>query len=400
MPRWPCHSAVRLAIIRQRYNPFGGAERFVERAVAALAGQEMKVTIIARQWEGGEGWEGVQGERTDDRQVMIVNPAHIGRRWRDASFARAVCIALEHAPERFDLVQSHERLACCDIYRAGDGVHRQWLAHRGRTLGTAARFAMLASPYHRYLLRAEQEMFESPRLRAVICNSRMVREDIRRYFDIADDKLHVIYNGVDLERFHPRVRTQHRAAMRERLGLRDDEMVYLFVGAGFERKGVPQLLQAFARLDPLNGPSSRLLVVGPDKAGRAMQAQSGRLGLGARVHFAGAQSDVLPWYGAADCFVLPTLYDPFPNAAVEALACGLPIITSFQSGAAELVRSAINGFICDALDVAGLSQAMQRAVQLRSVAAREASRGAVATLSLEAMGAKLAALYAELLPGK
>lgn len=371
---------MRLAIVRQRYNPYGGAERFVERAIAALAAERTEATIIARSWNA-EHASGAAG-------VRICNPFHIGRQWRDRSFARAACALL--ATEKFDLVQSHERIDCCDIFRAGDGVHAQWLAHRGRALSTPRRVALLLSPYHRYVMEAERRMFESARLRAVICNSRMVRDDIRRHFDIAEAKLHVIYNGVDLEHFHPRLRAEHRATMRERLAIGADQVVYLFVGSGFERKGVPRLLRAFARLGDLN---PALVIVGTDHSLAAAERLARRLGCAARVRFAGAHQDVRPYYGMADCFVLPTLYDPFPNASLEAMACGLPVVTSFQSGAAELVLQGVNGFCCDALDAPGLVASMHQAASLRGDGPRAAARRAVEGLSLDAMARQLVQLY-------
>ena len=97
---------MRIAIVRQRYNPFGGAERFVARALEALAGQGAQVTVVARERESG-----ARGA------VLKVDPFDAGRLWRDWGFARAVCARL--ATESFDLVESHERLACCDVYRAG-----------------------------------------------------------------------------------------------------------------------------------------------------------------------------------------------------------------------------------------------------------------------------------------
>src|SRR6185369_6067516 len=78
------------------------------------------------------------------------------------------------------------------------------------------------------------------------------------------------------------------------------------------------------------------------------------LGVADRVVFAGPQVDAKPFFGAADAFVLPTRYDPLPNAALEAMACGLPVVTSTKSGAAELVARHDAGFVCDARDVAAL----------------------------------------------
>jgi UDP-glucose:(heptosyl)LPS alpha-1,3-glucosyltransferase len=118
------------------------------------------------------------------------------------------------------------------------------------------------------------------------------------------------------------------------------------------------------------------------------------------VRFVGGVSDVRPFLAAADAFVLPTLYDPFPNAALEALACGLPTLTSTKSGAAEVVRDGVNGFVCDALDHAGLAAAMARIVAAGAgerEAMASAARDSVAGLSLDAMGAALIALYERLL---
>ena len=112
---------IRLALIRQRYNPFGGAERFVATTLDALMkNHDLSLTLITRQWTGGE----------HQHAVIECAPPHLGRLGRDYSFAR--CVQRTLARERFDLVQSHERIAGCDIFRAGDGVHAAWLEQRRR----------------------------------------------------------------------------------------------------------------------------------------------------------------------------------------------------------------------------------------------------------------------------
>jgi len=188
---------MRLAIVRQRFNPFGGAERFISRAMPALERAGAEVTLVCRK---AEGWGA--------RRVMKVDPFYIGKVWRDWSFARAARAAWRRTG--FDLVQSHERIPGCDVYRAGDGVHRRWLELRSTAASLFERLGMALNPYHRYVCAAERRLFEHPRLRAVICNSRMVSDEIRRGFRIAPEKLHVVYNGVDLEHFHPRKRDELR----------------------------------------------------------------------------------------------------------------------------------------------------------------------------------------------
>jgi UDP-glucose:(heptosyl)LPS alpha-1,3-glucosyltransferase len=127
------------------------------------------------------------------------------------------------------------------------------------------------------------------------------------------------------------------------------------------------------------------------------QALAGRLGLAGRAHFLGGRGDLPRLYGAADAFVLPTLYDPMPNAALEALACGLPVVTTRGCGAREFIREGENGYVIDVLDAAGLSQVMGvLAAPGRAARMREAARTSVAHLSLEAMAARLTALYRRL----
>jgi UDP-glucose:(heptosyl)LPS alpha-1,3-glucosyltransferase len=357
---------MKLAIVRQKYTPFGGAERFVERALGALKSQGMDVSIIARQWSG-------------DVKGITCNPFYLGRTWRDASFAR--CVQRIIASGEFDLIQSHERIPGCDIYRAGDGVHATWLELRNKPLDAL-------SPWHRYILAAEEAMFRHPKLRAVICNSRMVRDDIARRFGVPDEKLHVIYNGVDLEHFHPGLRDQHRNTMRAKVGAGETAKVVLFVGSGFERKGLPTLLEAMRKID------AELWVVGRDKSQVAMERCAGQLGVSDRVRFFGGQIDVRPFYGSADIFALPTIYDPFPNAALEALACGLPLVTSSTCGVAELIGMT-NGRVVEAGSalglIDGLRETLDRANQMRA-----AARASVAHLELETMAEALAMLYSTL----
>ncbi len=373
---------MRIAIVRQRYNAYGGAERFVERATGALALEGADLTVISREWSGARG----------EVKWLRCDPFYAGRLWRDWSFARAVC--RQTVPGRFDLVQSHERIPCCEVYRAGDGVHAQWLEHRAKQLSASARGWLAVHPYHRYVLEAERRLFASPRLRAVICNSRMVREEIRCWFGVPDAKLRVIYNGVDLDSFNPRLREAHRSELRSRLGIPDAAPVILFVGSGFERKGVPTLLEAFARMKQHE---RRLVVVGRDRLQERLRARAGSLGVSDRVHWAGAQSDVRPWYGAADVFALPTLYDPFPNAALEALACGLPVVTTRNCGAAELIEPAGNGWVCqDPLDAEELGHKLDQAAA-HCAGLRERARASAEGLGIGRMAGELIALYRELL---
>lgn len=379
-----------LAIVRQAYNPFGGAERFVERAIKALGKDRVQVTLITRKWEGEESSAGFT--------VRLLTAPRLTRLLRDVLFARSVRSLIR--TQIFDLVQSHERIPGCDIFRAGDGVHASWLKQRARTLGPIGRMLQRISPWHRYVLRMEKRMFEDPHLRAVICNSEMVRQDIAYRYPQLASKLHVIHNGIDLKSFNLGLRAKYRDSIREQLDVPDCTPVIVYVGSGFERKGVPQLIEAMAQPELRD---AQLWVIGKDKLTRRLKRRAAALGVDCQVRFLGPKKDVAPYLGAADVFALPTLYDPMPNSALEALAAGLPVLSSTSSGAAELIRLGENGERVDALDISGIAAALARLLESRKDPEqrnmmRAAARASIEHMSKETMAAELVALYRQLLP--
>jgi len=237
-------------------------------------------------------------------------------------------------------------------------------------------------------------MFESPRLRAVICNSRMVRDEIRQDFRIEPDKLHVIYNGVDLEHFHPRLRDSLRGAARGELRCDARDTLFLFVGSGFSRKGLDAAIEALAQA---GNDAYWLLVVGRDREQGRFEALAERLGVAPRVRFLGGRQDVRPLYAAADCFILPSRYDPFPNTGLEALAMGLPSIVSSRCGAAEVVEHGTSGWVCAPDDVPGLARLMhEAAAALPAGRVALAARATAERFGMDAMASELARLYGAL----
>lgn len=375
----PPGMAPRIALVRSRYNPAGGAERFVQNAIRALRSQGASLTIVTRHWPDHDG------------SAIVLDPFYWGSLWRDAGFARAVCSELGR--RRFDLVQAHERICCCDIYRAGDGVHAQWLEECARVQGAFGRLAKAINPRHHWVLAAERRLYASPRLKAVICNSDMVRGEIRRWFGTDESKLVLIRNAVDAQAFHPGLRHELRAGVRQQLGIPQGAAVAVHVGSGFLRKGVAGTLRAVARA----ATRPWALVVGSDKhLGRYLELAR-RLGIAERVRFVGAVSDVRPYYAAADAFILATLYDPQPNAALEAMACALPVVTTPKCGAAELLAEGESGFARDALDYDGLAAALDRCEPGAARRMGEAARAAVLPYTPEAMARQYLALYERLL---
>ena len=281
--------AFRLAIVRQKYRPDGGAERFVSRALEALEQQDLDLNVITREW---------QGDANPNWHIHLCNPLKLGRISRERGFAVAARALWQK--EHFDLVQSHERIPGCDIYRAGDGVHRRWLLQRARLLPEWRRKWLFSNRYHRYVMCAERAMYAAPELKAVICNAEMIKQEIIADFGVPADKITVIYNAIDNQKFPPADEAL-RQRLREQYQIPQQAHCLIFVGSGFERKGLAAAIRAVAATD------SHLLVVGKDKAEKRYRALAQSLSCSDRVHFMGVQKQTLPFYQAADALLLPTL---------------------------------------------------------------------------------------------
>lgn len=371
---------IRLAIVRQKYRPDGGAERFISRALEALDNQAMDLNVITRQW---------QGQRQNNWKIHLCDPFKWGRISRERGFADAARTLWQR--EKFDIVQSHERIAGCDIYRAGDGVHQRWLEQRSLILPAWRQKLLMNNRYHRYVMKAEQEMYQAQELKAVICNAQMVKDEIIERFGVTSDKIHVIYNAINTDQFIP-IDEAERRELRTKLALPLNASILIYVGSGFERKGLAAAIKAIA------GTDRYLVVVGKDKAEKQYRALASELGCSDRVIFAGMQADTRPWYQAADGLLLPTLYDPFPNVILEAMACGLPVITSTTCGGSEFINEGMNGYVCGALNISSLQDAVMSlpAQAIGSEMARHA-RERVMGSSPQRLSQQLISLYQHIL---
>ncbi len=357
----------RLAIVRARYDARGAAERFIAGVLPALEAAGFESTLIARR---ADDWRA--------RRLLKVDPPGLGRLWREASFARAARAAWRR--QGFDLVQSHERIPGCDVYRAAAPL--------------AAAAGAMSGPYAHYAQAAEKEMFEHPRLRAVLCASQRMREAILHGFRIAPEKLHVIYDGVDLERFHPREHEARRGAARAALGAHQRDTLFAFAAPGFAENGLG------AAIDALAAAGARhlwLVVAGADPDARRFAARARKAGVGERVRFLGASDDLRQVYAAADCLLLPARSAAVPEGVLEALAMGLPAIVGRRCGAAEILSPARDGWLCDPDDPRGLARLLGEADQaMRDARLREAARACAERYGMGQTAKQLAEIYLSL----
>jgi UDP-glucose:(heptosyl)LPS alpha-1,3-glucosyltransferase len=270
-------------------------------------------------------------------------------------------------------VQSFERTVGQDIYRAGDGCHREWLAQRSLVETPWKNFCIALNPLHLYYLSIERRIFASTPL--IVAPAERTKREIMDHYRVAPERIRVVRTGVDRERFHPGLRDLHRDRVRRELGVPAEAPVAVFVGSGFHRKGLAWAIRALARL----GSQGAYLLV----AGRGEKGPYGRLaveeGLGERVRLLGPRADVEALYGASDVFLLPTLYDPCSNATLEALASGLAVVTTEANGASEAVVPGRSGIVLrDPFDLEALARAVREALDL--------DRGELVRCSQEALG--------------
>lgn len=189
--------------------------------------------------------------------------------------------------------------------------------------------------------RLERYCFRKVSTRRVIAVSKRLEGQMVHHYGVEPSRLRVIHHGVDTQHFAARG-TAVRQAVRQSLGLKDDDFVTLFVGGDYRLKGLPVLLNAIAQLDG----ASKLLAVGLERD-RLLRTLLDRDDLKDRVVVVGRTRDIVPYYSAADCFVSPSWYDAFGLATLEAMACGLPVIVSRAAGVSEILRDGIDSIVLE-----------------------------------------------------
>jgi UDP-glucose:(heptosyl)LPS alpha-1,3-glucosyltransferase len=313
---------MRLAVVCRPLGALGGVETATAGLVAELVRRGHAIDLLSTRRQ-----QDLAGVRV--RRLPVLEQPSI---LRVLSFALAARRAA--ARGSYDIVQSHERGLSQDIYRAGEGTHRGYLLAMGRARPRVG-------SYHHIVCRLEKGIFERRRARHIVAISRAGKAEIERVYGTPAAAVSLIYNGVDLQRFHPDNRSRWGSAARDALGMDSAAWVVLFVGSGFERKGLGPLLLAVGRI---RDPQCRLVVAGKGDA-RPYRELARRLGIEPRVLWLGQRRDVEHLYAAADVVALPALYEPFGNVHLEALASGVPVLTSARAGGSEVVTAGRTGWV-------------------------------------------------------
>lgn len=356
----------KIAILIENFDKKGGSERRTYELVKQLKQRGHNITVFANSWSNTSTFE---GEGINFVKVPMTRwPFRFMAPLTYAYFAdRAI------KKKDFDIIHSQTRTYYQDVATLGGGCHRAWI-DEGSSL-------KLLDPFHRAVLSIEKRQFQNGNYKRIIVNSQLSKNGILKFYPVPEERIKVIHNGVDTERFNPINKEKYRTEMRKIHNISDDDFVILYVGSGFKRKGVSYLIEAVARLgnDYINKNRIRLLIVGKDNL-MPYKRLAVRLGIDKNIIFVDYASETEKYYAASDIFALPTFFDPFANVTLEAMASGIPVITTKKNGASEIIEDGKDGFIINTpLEIDALTEKIRALLspELRKEAGDKARKKAM-----------------------
>ena len=355
----------------------GGCQTYIADLARRLAKDGHAVHLYAREWDAAALPVSLHCHR--------VNPPkgpRFLRPWRFAAACEAALVGGRH-----DVSVGFDKTWGQDVLYPQGGLHAATvdynaLKFRSPVVRTLARLAKRLDPAAISFSRLERKQYLGLRRPLIVANSRMVRDHFERYYGVPPDSVRVIPNAIDPLRFTADDRPKRRLSERTTWGIAPDEPVGLFVATNYRLKGLTPLLRAVATLP--GNQRFTLAVVGHPRV-EPFCRLARRLGIESRVRFLGFRRDPKDAYFAADFLIHPTFYDPCSLVVLEALACGLPVVTSRYNGAAELLTPPTNGLV-----VADPHGAAELGAAIRSmldpdyrIAAARAARAAAAGWTFE-----------------
>jgi UDP-glucose:(heptosyl)LPS alpha-1,3-glucosyltransferase len=317
---------MKIAVVIAKYGLLGGAENFVFQLTERLAAREgLEIHVLANQWCRGN----------DSITFHRIPNVFFPRFMKPISFAYFA--GKKIIAENFDLVHSHGWIFEMDFFTIHGGLHEPWIKEVRRKS---------MSLFDRSLARVEAKGVNSSRLKLILPVSTLLKDELLRFYDIPESKIHVIHPGISTARFSALDPERSRHEVRRRHGLSTHDLVVLFVGMNFEVKRLDLVMKAVADLSMKRNENSnlKLLVVGKGKKKRYMKLARD-LGIVNQLVFAGVTQRVEEYYMASDIFAMPSMNDSFGMVVLEAMMAGLPAIITETVGAKDLIESGKQGFV-------------------------------------------------------
>lgn len=339
----------KVAVIKSNYTPYGGGEKYASAVLKAFIENGCEVHVLT---SSKENWfqDGVKG--------IKIKMWPFNNFLKLYTFNKNCYQYLSKNLQEYDCILDMDRTVLATHIRAGGGSHRGWLERRARFSSPIKNFSFQINPFHRYMLEIEKKSLKNPYLRMLICNSHMVKEEFVKYYNFDEKRIAVVYNGVEWESFKEPFQEslKNKLKAKKRVGF-DDSFWFIFVGSGYERKGLKFVLHAMQRINK----DFKLAVIGKDRNENVYKVLAKELNIDGKVFFYGPRKDVVNFLMAADAFIMPTIYDPFSNATLEALAMGLYTITSNANGCGEIIKDRCGYVIKDLKNIEEIADAMIKA---------------------------------------
>jgi len=387
-----------VALIIERIETWrGGAETSTVQFAEYLAADGAKVNVITTSYSPS----------TPSLNIVPIRVAGRLRALRTRQFIKKASEYVRRNP--FDIVHCITPCPAADIYQPRGGTVPEMLERN---------LALRTSPQRRYLKRIGQKINLKYRVVGglerrlmtrrpppwVIAISRYVAEQLKQHYAFDSDRVRLIFNGVDPDTTSPAERLAHRAQIRLQFGLNEDDLVLLCVAHNFKLKGVGPLVQALARRvasegqNPARPGRTFALVVGRDNPAPFARLAN-QLKVADRLLFTGPTPRVQAFFHAADILVHDTYYDPCSRVVLEAMAAGLPVITTRHNGAAERIQDGREGYVIESAgDIEALADRINRLVEPehRLACAQHAPR-AVEEISMHEHARQVCKLYVDII---
>ncbi len=344
----------------------GGLEKYTWQIAQAFQKKGAEVTILTT---------GPEPETISGINIVRFPIDRPFSAWNVRDFDKACSDYLQSHPA--PLIFGLDRNRYQTHLRAGNGSHASYLNMRAQEEGLLKALSFRCNPLHRLLLKIEKESFEHPELQVLFTNSHMVREEILDQYNVEPNKVKVVHNGVEWSELQYDFDAWElvRAPLAKALRLDLNCHQFLFIGHNYKRKGLDKLLHALALLKEKD---VQLSVVGKDKDIAFYEKLTSQLNLTSQVRFFGAQKEIRSFYQIADTLVIPSLYDPFANVTVEALALGVFVVSSRRNGGHEVLTSSTGAIIPSLTDPESIAETLKIALKYpKTRASADAIRASV-----------------------
>jgi UDP-glucose:(heptosyl)LPS alpha-1,3-glucosyltransferase len=345
-----------VAFAMEKFSRYaGGAESYAVFLATFLAENGWEVHLFGETWDG-EPPLGVFHK--------ITIPKYL------PAWLRIVLFALRHKRavknKDFDVIVGFGNTLYMNVYQSHGGVHwlsthRKVYSEKGIVSRLIKRLVIVLSLKQWARAWIESAPFRlAPRPR-IVAISQMIKKDMGSFYRVKSEGIEVVYNGVDTARFNENLRHKLRGPLRRKMGIRNDEVVFLFISYDLKKKGIEPLVAAAFELKKMGNTSFRIVVVGGLPYG-ALSRQITGLNIADKMFFTGPVRSMEAYYANSDVFVLPTYYDACSLVVIEAMASGLPAITTTANGAAGIMTDGKDSYVIphppQALDLAKKMQVL------------------------------------------